>query len=168
MKEDKGATDPGYPRCAGIRGGIHWLREVNGNETVNAPQGEREEIELAVDSGATDNVVGGNMLTSVETVENEKSRSGVKYEVAEGTLIPNRGEKRVLVESDEGVARGLTVQVTDVNKALLSVSKIVRKGHRVVFELGNSYIEDLSTGECMALKERGGMYMLKLWAKKGF
>ena len=45
------------------------------------------------------------MLTSVETVENEKSRSGVKYEVAEGTLIPNRGEKRVLVESDEGVAR---------------------------------------------------------------
>ena len=92
----------------------------------------------------------------------------MKYEVADGTLMPNRGEKKMLVESEEGVAKGLTVQVTDVNKALLSVSKIVRNGHRVVFEQGNSYIEDLNTGECMAMRERGGMYMLRLWAKKGF
>ncbi len=167
-KEEQKATEPGYTRCAGIQGGMNWLREVNGNEPVNALQGEWEEIELAVDSGATDNVVSGDMLTSVDTVENEKSKNGVKYEVADGTLMPNRGEKRVLVESDEGVAKGLTVQVTDVNKALLSVSNIVRNGHRVVFEQGNSYIEDLSTGECMAMRERGGMYMLKLWAKKGF
>ena len=92
----------------------------------------------------------------------------MKYEVADGTLMPNRGEKKVLLESDEGVAKNLTVQVTDVNKALLSVSKIVRNGHRVVFEQGSSYIEDLSTGERMAMRERGGMYMLKLWARKGF
>ena len=58
------------------------------------------------------------------------------------------------------------VQITDVSKGLLSVSKLVRAEKRVVFDDEGSYIEDKRTGEIMSLREVGGMYMLKLWVKR--
>jgi len=47
------------------------------------------------------------------------------------------------------------------------VSKLVKSGHRVVFEEGASYIEDIANGEIMKMKEVGGMFMLKMWVHKG-
>lgn len=61
----------------------------------------------------------------------------------------------------------MTAQVCEVNKALLSVSKMVRAGNRVVFEEEGSYVEDRTSGERMYMNEVGGMYMLKLWVKNG-
>ncbi len=94
----------------------------------------------------------------------------MKYEVADGTLIENQGEKRFQAETTEGVRRKFVAQVTEVNKGLLSVNKLVQSGHRVVFEKEGSYIEDTDSGEVMKLKEVGGMYMLKMWIprKAGF
>ena len=59
--------------------------------------------------------------------------------------------------------------VCDVNKALLSVHRVVQAGSRVVFASSGSYVEDETAGETMELVEKGGMYMLKLWVKaQGF
>ena len=55
-----------------------------------------EELELAVDSGATENVVSEDMLQSVEMKEGLAAKRGVEYEVANGTRIPNLGEKRFI------------------------------------------------------------------------
>ena len=44
----------------------------------------------------------------------------------------------------------------------------MKAGSRIVFDSDGSYIEDKETGECMYLEEKGGMYMLKMWTKKGF
>ena len=123
---------------------------------------EWEELEMAVDSGATETVVGEGMLLDVETRDGEARRKGVQYEVADGTLIPNLGEKKFVAVAEQGEMRKMTAQVCDVNKALLSVSKVVKAGNRVVFEEEGSYVEDRSTGERLYLKEAGGMYMLKL------
>ena len=72
--------------------------------------------------------------------------------------------------SEEGTERNMTAQVCDVNKALLSVKKVVKAGNRVVFDEDGSYIEDKQTGEKMWMEENNGMYILKLWvrAKSGF
>ena len=70
--------------------------------------------------------------------------------------------------SDDYVTRKMTAQVTDVDSPLLSVSKIVAGGYRVVFDDGGSYIEDKESGECMSLRYDGHMYLLRLWVKKGF
>ena len=40
---------------------------------------------------------------------------------------------------------------------------MAKAGNRVVFDEDGSYIEDKNTGERMWLKEKDGMYMLKLW-----
>jgi hypothetical protein len=129
---------------------------------------EWEEIELAVDSGATETVVGEDMLTSVETVEGEAFKRGVEYEVASGTTIPNLGEKCFVAIAEEGQRRKMRAQVCAVNKALLSVSRMVQAGNRVVFEQNGSYVEDLQSGEKMYMYEKGGMYMLKMWVEKSF
>ena len=60
----------------------------------------------------------------------------------------------------------MKVQVCDVNKALLSVKKVTKAGHRVVLEEDGGYIEDKVTKEKMWLRQENGMYLLKLWVKK--
>ena len=121
-------------------------------------------IELAVDSGASETVVGESMLPNVDATEGLASKRGVMYEVANGVRIPNLGEKSFQGYTDaEGIKRGIKAQVCDVNKALLSVSKLVQAGNRVVFDPQGSYIEDTTTGEQIWLQETGGMYTLKMW-----
>ena len=45
-------------------------------------------------------MVSDEMITSVETVEGDAMRKGVRYEVADGTLIPNLGDKQFVAVSD--------------------------------------------------------------------
>ena len=67
------------------------------------------------------------------------------------------------------ITRAMNAQVCDVNKALLSVHHVVQAGNRVVFAASGSYVQDETSGEIMALTEKGGMYMLTLWVKaQGF
>eukprot|EP00973_Karenia_brevis_P040508 5601081-Karenia_brevis.AAC.1 len=68
-----------YP--AGINGVGHGEKE------------EWEELDIAVDSGATETVVPEDRLEGVKTEEGEAYKKRVRYEVADGTLIPNLGEK---------------------------------------------------------------------------
>ena len=75
-----------------------------------------------------------NKILFAEVKESVASRRGVEYEVANGVRIPNLGEKKFKGESEEGVARAITAQVCDVNKALLSVRRVVEGGNKVVFE----------------------------------
>ena len=120
---------------------------------------------MAVDSGATETVAGEDMIKGVETKPGEATRRGVQYEVASGELIPNLGEKNFLAYGEHGQMRAIKAQVCEVNKALLSVSRMVQAGNKVVFAGSGSYVEDETTGERIPLREQGGMYMLKLWVK---
>ena len=61
------------------------------------------------------------------------------------------------------MSRRITAQVCAVNKGLLSVKKIIQAGNRVVFEQGNSYIEDLGTKDKMYMEEKQGMFMIRFW-----
>ena len=71
---------------------------------------------------------------------------------------------------ENGVVRRMKAQVCDVNKALLSVVRMMEAGNRVVFETvggeKQGYIEDQGTGERMYMRYDGGMFMLKVWVQK--
>ena len=138
-------------------------------KAVNADEGW-EEIEFALDSGATETVLGESMLSSIETKEGAASKRGVEYEIATGELIPNLGEKKFQAVSQEGVIRSITAQVCAVNKALMSVKKVMRAGNKVVFDEDGTYIEDKVTGEKIWATDDGGMFMVKMWVnrKAGF
>ena len=96
--------------------------------------GSWEMIDFAVDSGASETVVPSTICTSVSTVPSEASRRGVMYEVANGEMLPNLGEKQLhAFTEDDAIPRRIKAQVCEVNKPLLSVSRLVSAGNTVVF-----------------------------------
>ena len=127
-----------------------------------------EEVTLYFDSVATETAIGQDMITSIELKEGIAWKQGVKYEVANGVRIPNLGERSFTGITPEGGSKDVTAQVCAVNKALLSVSKAVKAGNRVVFDDDGSYIENKITGERTWMQEEGGMYALKMWVKTPF
>ena len=128
---------------------------------------EWEEIDIGVDSGASETVINESMIANCPLLEGDHKRKGVQYEIATGQLIPNLGEKRFIGVSENLVERGITAQVADVSTPLLSVRKMLKSGHRVIFDSEGSYIEDKATGEFMSLRDDGNMFMLKLWCRRG-
>ena len=78
--------------------------------------------------------------------------------------MPNYGEKKVEFQvMGNGQRKGIhaiTFQVTDATKPLAAVSKIVKKGNRVVFDPKGSYIENIDTGKQIGLVEVGGTYQM--------
>ena len=124
---------------------------------------EWEILELAVDSGASVIVIGEEMVKAVDAVN---ARPDIKYEVADGSQIPHLGEKEFKAFSESGIIRHLSAQVNEVNKAALSVSRIVKAGNTVVFDESGSYIEHKESGEWMPLEEKRGVYTLKMWVPR--
>ena len=64
--------------------------------------------------------------------------------------------------------RSMDFQVTGSTKALGSVSRMVKNGNRVVFDMGpdgsnRSYIEQKDAGEKLWLRERNGVYVLDVY-----
>ena len=124
---------------------------------------EWEEVEMIVDSGASGTVVGANMVKAVEAAN---IKSDVSYKLADGSRIPHMGEKSFKAFTDQGHIRHMIAAVTDVDDALLSVSKVVGAGNRVVFDSDGSYIEHKESGEVIPLVTQGSLYTLKMWVPK--
>ena len=156
-------TSQSDPPQEGRVDGLNTLTTIEPEGFNIVGEKKLEILDMAMDSGATENVIGEDMLMSVETKEGPASRRGVKYEVADGTEIPNLGEKKFTATLEEGSQRNFTVQVCGVNKALMSVKKVVAAGNRVVFDDAGSYVEDKTTGDKMWLREEGGIYYLRMW-----
>ena len=66
------------------------------NATTEAPQWQ--EVKFTVDSGATESVMQGETLSGVPMKEGAAKKKNVKYEVANGHLIGNLGEKDFIGE----------------------------------------------------------------------
>ena len=137
------------------------LREV----TVDTAQAvgeapEWEELIMVVDSGASVTVINSEMAQAVTATE---PKPHVKYEVADGSLIENMGQKTFNAVTDCGVLHKMTAQVTDVKKALLSVGKLVKSGNRMVFDEGNCFIENKVTKQRIPMEENNGSYALEVW-----
>lgn len=146
--------------------------EVNEMATSKAPAPSRKlrsagRGKITVDSGAAESVLPTGMVPGEPLVEGSSKKAGVKYMAACGTSMPNRGEKRVKFRTAdrEGQCDNLSsiqFQVTDVNKPLAAVSKILDKGNSVLFTRegkGSCIINDV-TGERIYLTEEKGVFVL--------
>ena len=158
------------PKAETPRGGPRALQAVLpvGLNAVTAEEPEWEELEVAVDSAATETVIMSSQLINVQTTEGKAFKQGVQYEVADGTLIPNLDEKHFVGVSEGGHAREVAAQICDVNKAVLSVKKVIQAGNKVVFDSEGRYIEDKHKRWRIPLQEQNGMFLLKLWVRKPF
>ena len=90
-REQAGRTPPqGSPTARVPQSSLKMFKTIEPDhvKAVN-PDEDWEEIEFALDSGATETVMGECMLSRVEIEEGAARKRGVAYEIATGELIPN-------------------------------------------------------------------------------
>ena len=137
---------------------------------INQEVEEWEELEFMVDSGAGATVVGPEQVRAVPMGES----NGATYKVADGSQIDNHGSKHFVADTEDFSRHELTVQVTDVETALLSVGQVVNGGNTVVFSPKGSYIDPAAkTGPAgtipakrIPLRPEGNIYMMRMWVPK--
>ena len=115
---------------------------------------------ITIDSGAAESVMPMEYLPEIKVLPSEGSRKGVQYVTANGGKMPNLGEHKVHFKTADGGTSSVVFQVTHARKPLASVSKIVEKGNRVVFDKESSYIENLHTGKRVPIELYNGTYHL--------
>ena len=108
------------------------------------------------------------MAPQFEVKPSKRSRGGVKYVTANGSLMNNKGEKDVKVRTMEGHKCVMKMQVTDVQGPLLIVSRICVTGHRMVLLRDRGYMEHEKTGQRREFARVDNVYRLRVQNEKGF
>ena len=124
-----------------------------------------EQISILIDSGSTETVAPEGILKGYELISTDWSETGKGYSAANGTEIPNLGEKLVRGQTMNGMWCSMKFQVCSVTKPLGSVSRMCQAGSRVIFcppEEG-SYIEHVATKKKTYLRQSKGLYFLDMW-----
>ena len=116
------------------------LRKVEVNslemETNSVGNVDSKKRIVAVDSGAAKSFMNETHAPSVPTRTLKGSITGAEHVNANGTTMPNLGEKILQVILNNGEACSLRMQITDVHRALLSVSRVSDSGHSAAFRKG--------------------------------
>ena len=124
------------------------------------------EVELCADTGACDTVIPRKMCQGIAITPSLQSMQCMEYEVADGNTIPNLGERRCVMWTDGATdPRHINLQVADVHKALLSMSRCADMGFESRFGRVAGALIDEESGEVIPLQRKGNLYVLKCWLR---
>ena len=123
------------------------------HKELNAVSTSRS-IDMTIDSGAVETVTSNEEIPEFPTIRPQGPERGTSYILPGGEVIDNKGEKHVHITTNEGAKCTVRMQVTDVRKSLMSVSKVCDAGHKVVFEQEGGYIEHIASGQKRGLTGR--------------
>ena len=137
-----------------------WVETMRAE--INGMDSDGANLWITVDSGASENVISETMAPQFTTKPSRGSRGGVKYVTASGSVMNNKGEKEIKVRTQEGHKCMLRMQVTDVQKPLMSVSRVCDAGHRVVFTRDGGYIEHEESGQKTEFMRVDNVYRLNV------
>jgi hypothetical protein len=133
---------------------------------VAPPEEEWYEVELTADTGACDTVIPKLMCPGIPITPSMQSLRGMEYEVATGESIPNLGEKRCEMWTEGATSpKSIAMQVADVHKALLSLSRCADMGFESRFGSAFGCLIDTVSGEITPLQRRGNLYVLRAWIR---
>jgi hypothetical protein len=133
-----------------------------------------EEIEVCVDSGASVSALPKNQCTDYPLLPTVASEAGRFYWSAKGEKVYDEGAKVPRCISAEGDFYDMNFSSCDVRRALGSVSGMVHKGKKVVFDLDDgtfdrngvlscgSYIEDKASGKRTQMQEKDGNFVVTM------
>ena len=120
-------------------------------------------VSATIDSGAALNVM--PMTWFQDYPLRVTKENGVKYRAANGQLVRDEGLRSlsaVVKSGNKRALRKINCRVTQVNKMLLAVSKIVDAGDEVKFSQDESYIQNVETKEKLPLRRAAGVYVLDM------
>ena len=124
--------------------------------------GEPSVFWATIDSGAACTVIPSGWFPGVELRPTASSELGATYRAANGSLVKDEGQKIISVRTEDGYLRRISCTSMKVHKMLLAVSKLVEKGHEVLFSPNGCHIKHLGTGHTLPVHLRQGVYAVKL------
>lgn len=121
---------------------------------------EKGYVEITVGSGTAEVVAPLGFAADYRAKPSASSRAGAKYHTASGNIIANQGEKRVMLKTECGELRAITLQSVDVTKPCASAGHITAHGQRVVLGDEDAYIAHTATGSKVPLTKRGSVFVM--------
>ena len=136
------------------------------SSAATSGEGDWIELELTADTGACDTVMPRAMAQCIPIKPPLQSLSSMMYEVADGNQIPNLGERRCVIWTEgANEAWKINVQVADVHKALLSLSRCADMWFESRFGRRAGVLIDEESGVIIPLHRKGNLYVLNCWLK---
>ena len=125
------------------------------------------EIEMTADTGACDTVMPKTgPFEGIKIYPSQQSERGMLYEVANKQTIPCLGERRLEIWTEGAQsARKMAIQVADVHKPLLSLSRCADSGFQSMFGQSAGALVDVDTYDVIPLKRRGNLYCMRAWIR---
>ena len=80
-----------------------------------------------------------------------------------GATVEDEGRRAPELITSDGKKRKIGFSVAGVRRALLSVSKSIDHGNRVIFDSDGSYVENKKSGERTAIERKNGVFTMKFW-----
>ena len=152
--------------CAEDKGCVQICSLFEADIDIGHLQQEKQwvRIESVMDSGAAESVAPADLAPWIDAVESEGSRRGQMYVSASGDRLPNLGEKKLRVITEEGHPAVATFQLADVTRPLCSISKVCDRGNTVTFHATGGYITS-ATGEQTEFRRQNNVYVLDMYMK---
>ena len=118
--------------------GLDWrddpITTINSVTERNDRTRGGKELLAFVDSVAVDNVLPKSVCTEYPLEATSKSQSGVGFKGANGSRIKHYGQRRFRVKTSAGSNMNTTWEVADVRKPLISASRLLERGHKLVLD----------------------------------
>ena len=146
--------------------GLLGAEPVDEDLNMVKSEGAWEEFTAVMDSGAAESVAPLEAAPNVPMQASRGSKSGQKFHTADGTKLPNHGEKNIVAITDEGRSVAMKYQVADITKPLCSVGKVTDSNNLVCFNREGGIIYHLGSKKITPFKREGGVYVLRTWISR--
>ena len=119
-------------------------------------------IVFTVDNGASDTVISPSVGRGLPLVDTDKV--GLEYEVANGGVVVNLGEKHAEVRTSSGAKSSflMSFHFVDVHELLLAVSKLVAAGNKIIFDENDPHFLPVDWRK-MKMRCSGDTYEVDVW-----
>jgi len=121
-------------------------------------------VEAVVDSGASRSA-GPQRVFPGRLRDSAMSKKGQKFKGPDGSDIPNYGEMDVAFRTNEDFDMGVVIQISDIDRTLLSVSELTAAGNDVNLRKDHGEIVNIKIGKVIEFPRRGGVYVIQMWIK---
>ena len=125
-----------------------------------------KELLAFLDSGAVDNAFLKSVCAEYPQEATSKSQRGVGLKGANGSHTKHHGQQRFRVNTSAGSEMNTTWEVADVRKPLISASRLLERGHKLVLDEKRRI--QCKTGDTIPLERTGSLFAVRLWIPKGF
>ena len=126
-------------------------------------------MEVILDSGASDHVAAREGIPGYQVEESPGSRAGRHYTGASGHRIVNEGQANVqmMMPGEGGKSSNITstLQIANVTRPLLSVSRICANGFSVLRKKDHAVILDAQDNVVGRFEQKNGLYTATMQAR---